>query len=245
MPKVKVDGGEIEVPQAARALPAAALAALTLAAPVAAVAQDNRFTLPPGQARVVVAGYAECVVRQRRGDVRAALLAWSPGRGEPRLPVINDCGSVAYSTTEMSFPPATYRYAMAEALYAADYRNREPGSYDGLPLVPPPTVGLPDQPTPADRAAYEAAVAERYRLIIGDCVVRTAPPAAHALLTSRVESQTETAALAAIQPVLAQCLPSGQTVRFDRSSLRGILAIVALRLNAAAGAAAQPSGGAR
>ena len=210
---------------------------------VPAAAQDNRFTLPPGQARAVVADYARCVVRRERGTVRAALLAWSPGRGEPRLPFIDDCGSVAYPTTEMSFPPATYRYAMAEALYLADYGSRAPTSFDAVPLAAPPEVSAPEGASPAARAAYDEAAAERYRLIIGDCVVRTAPAAAHAMLTSQVETQAETVALIALQPVLGQCLPRGQVARFNRTSLRGILALVALRLAAAAGATAQSSGG--
>ena len=228
-------------------LPSVLLAALALFAPSATVAQDNVYTLPRAQARAVVASYAECVVRQHSLDVRAALQAWSPGRGEPRLPVNNDCAArESYDMTEISLAPATHRYALAEALYAAEYGSRPPLSYDAVPLAPPDEVSALDQAAPPTvRAAYDHAVAERYRLIIGDCVVRTAPAAAHALLVSEVETRAEAAALAGVQPVLAPCLPTGQVARFNRGSLRGILAIAALRLNVAAGAVAPAAGGVR
>lgn len=220
------------------------LSALALAMPIAAAAQDNRYTLPPGQARVLVVRYAACMVRARSAQIRTELLAWTPGASEPRLLMLNDCSPpVAYDTTELTFAPATYRYAMAEALYVADYGTHPIASYDAVPLSPLPTLRSPDEATPAATAGYDYAVAERYRLIVGDCVVRTGPGATHALLVSQVETPAEAAALAGVQPIMAQCLPAGQTAHFSRSSLRGVLAIAALRLNAAAGAVPQTSGG--
>ncbi len=186
------------------------------------------------------------VVRVRRADVQAALAAWAPGGDIARLPVLEECArNVSYLTTELAFSEVTYRYAMAEALYLARYRTAAPVSYDAVPLARPAEVRAPTREMPAAVAAYNDAVAERYRLIIGDCVVRTGPAAAHALLTSAVATNAETNAMAAIQPIVAQCLPRGQTARFNRSSVRGILAISALRLNEAAGAPTPASGGTR
>lgn len=219
---------------------ACAAVGLSLATPAAA--QENRETLPPAQVRGLVAAYAQCVVKFQAGKVRTALRAYFAGRDD-RLPIDRECvGNAAYSTAEMTFSPEVNRYALAEALYAADYGNAPSPSFDAVPVEPPPPVAALDPASlPADaaradaaRTAYDRAVAMRYMLAVGDCVVRTDATATRALVTSAVESRAEVAALGAVQPVLAQCLPKGQTVHFNRTSLRGILALSAYRLSDAA-----------
>ena len=215
-----------------------------------AEAQTNRETLPPGQARVLVESYARCVVRFQAVRVRAALQAYFAA-GESDLPVDRDCvGNAAYSTAEMSFTSEANRYALAEALYAADYGKRPAIAFDAVPMERPPEIGEIDPaklPSDARRAqaireSHDRAVVTRYLLIVGDCVARTAPDATKSLVMSGVETRAEAAALATIQPTLAECLPKGQTVRFNRTSLRGILALSAYRLSDAVARGAKQTG---
>ncbi len=222
------------------ALAVAAPALVALAVPAAA--QENRETLPPGQARVLVETYAQCVVRLEPARVRAGIRAFLAGSDE-KLPIIRDCvGNAAYSTAEMTFSHDVNRYALAEAIYAVDYGKGPLPALDAVPVTPPPPVASLDTAAlPADaraaaevRAAHDRAVAMRYMLAVGDCVVRTDAAAARALVVAPVESRTELTAIGAIQPVLAQCLPKGQTVHFNRTSLRGIVALSAYRLSDAA-----------
>ena len=219
--------------------PALSLTMLTLAFSTPTLAQENRGILPDAQARVIVQKYAQCVVRARPDRVRASLRAYFAGKKLP-MPVVNDCAmTTAYDSTSISFSTDVYRYAMAEALYAADYGNAGPQMFDTVPLKPPPeTEPLNEAPLAAKpkllqaaREAHDQAVAERYLLIVADCITRTAPAETKALIMAPAQTSSETAAVAGLQPFLMQCLPEGQTVRLNRPKLRGVLALAAYRLS--------------
>ena len=74
---------------------------------------------------------------------------------------------------------------------------------------------------------------------VGECAVRANPQGAHSLLSARLNSNEESAAVQAMMPAFASCLPKGQQVRFNILSLRGTVAVNYYRL-ALAPKAAQP-----
>lgn len=213
-----------------------ALIGLVGAAPV--LAQDNRGILPPRQVRVMIQKYAQCLARTRTEQVRTAIAgAW--GKGDADLPINDECvRAVAYESAEMTVPDSVYVRAVAEAIYRRDFGGTPPAGFDAVPLVAPPQIApldeaaLPSNKRRAEaiRADYASRVADRYLAIVGDCVARTDPVATHQLLTTDVETKEETLALGALRPTLARCLPQGQTVSLDRSSVRGMLALAAYTL---------------
>ncbi|MES2095807.1 MAG: hypothetical protein V4459_03535 [Pseudomonadota bacterium] len=59
---------------------------------------------------------------------------------------------------------------------------------------------------------------------LGDCVVRTSPQAAYDLASSGVGSAQESAAISALAPTLAPCVPAGQNFRVKKADLRLLVA---------------------
>ncbi len=63
----------------------------------------------------------------------------------------------------------------------------------------------------------------------GACVVDASAPDVYAMINAVPDSEEEKAAIARIAPKLAPCVLEGQTVTFDRSSLRSALAVALYR----------------
>ena len=64
----------------------------------------------------------------------------------------------------------------------------------------------------------------------GECVVRTDPSGSHALLMTQVVSPEETAALKAVVPAFSSCVPAQRTLSFDKTVIRGAVALNYYRL---------------
>lgn len=214
------------------------LALTALVAPAVAAAQDYS----PQQVREVGQRYATCVIRRAPGEARRFLVV--PDR---RPPVIGDCLNEAAKSmgTEMRFPGAMYRYAMAEALIVRDYATGLPAGI--AQAAPPPR----EEPEPLDEAKLPkgkraAAIRQRFAQAQGfrvldtltECVARANPDAALAVVRSGLGDAAETVAFTTLKPTIGACLPPGQTVNFNRSVLRGSLAYNLYRLAYAARPAA-------
>lgn len=74
----------------------------------------------------------------------------------------------------------------------------------------------------------------------GECVVRTNPAAAKALLLTRVETSGEARAFDALRQALGECLPEGKTLAFGKLVLRGTIAVNYYRVAHAAHSSATP-----
>lgn len=72
----------------------------------------------------------------------------------------------------------------------------------------------------APRNAYER---------FGSCVVDASAPDVYRLFNAVPDSEQEKAAIAKIAPLLSPCIVEGQTITFDRSSLRSVLAVALYR----------------
>jgi hypothetical protein len=100
---------------------------------------------------------------------------------------------------------------------------------------------LPANASKRAKAKYEEALknfdeAQSFWLLgkYGECVVRTDPAAAKALLQTRVETAGEVIAFDGLRPALAECLPEGKTLAFGKLVLRGTIAVNYYRLAHAA-----------
>lgn len=206
----------------------AGLALLTTAA------QDDGFT--DKQVRAIAAGYATCVIKSSAGRARRFVV----GEDAPP-PIIGSCLNQAarMSGGEMRFPAAMYRYAMAEALVVRDYPAGVPDGIAEAPAIERPPLDPLDEaklPKSAKRAAEARerhARGEGFRVldIVTDCVVRREPAAAYALVRAPLDTPAETAAFGRLKTAIGQCLPQGETVRMNRSVLRGSVAANLYRLS--------------
>lgn len=59
----------------------------------------------------------------------------------------------------------------------------------------------------------------------GLCVIRRAPQEAQTLVATRPDTPEERSAVSALVPHLSNCAPVGATLRFDRSTVRGQIAV--------------------
>ena len=89
----------------------------------------------------------------------------------------------------------------------------------------------------ATRTVADAIAALRTRSVastalakFGECVVRNDAGLSHRLLMAIPDSDEEGAAIASLQPVLGQCLTAGQTLKFNKTMLRGTIAANYYRL---------------
>lgn len=112
-------------------------------------------------------------------------------------------------TSQMEIQPALARGVIAEALYRLQFARR-PQPTGPVSVAP---VLSASQRDPRDLHAgivYDFA----------QCITDANPSAVRALALSKIGSQDEKAAFAAIVPAMAPCLYKGQTVQIDRLSLR-------------------------
>ena len=206
----------------------AGLALLTTAA------QDEGFT--DKQVRAIAAGYATCVIKSSAGRARRFVV----GEDAPP-PIIGSCLNQAARTSggAMRFPPAMYRYAMAEALVVRDYPAGVPDGVAAAPEIERPALEpldeakLPKDPKRAAEIRERFARSQGFRVldILTDCVVRREPAASYALVRAPLDTPAETEAFGRLKTAIGQCLPQGETVRMNRAVLRGSLAANLYRLS--------------
>ena len=183
-------------------------------------------------ARVSAARFATCLVRHGARSWRAVLKEPVGGEGwmarfQRNLDSVclrdyraeNVQGVTVMS---LSFTPLLLRGNMFDALYRIDFGAKPAvASFDAIPALVYPV---------ADGA--EETVAQPYlvNMALGDCVARKAPGEARAFLLTEVASAAETAALQALAPAFAACVPAGAELALTRSKARAALAEPLYRL---------------
>jgi hypothetical protein len=252
MPKVKVDGIEIDVRQG---VTVGALALLALAAaPVAAqgLSEDwSNADYSTKETRALTHAYAQCVVKRQAAKASEAIAA-NVGNDiilrDYRMLIRPECLTrQIHQSTQIRFGGDLYRYALADALVNRELATKPAPDLDAVPRLIHHEPGPPPQPVDAKgrkmgkrkleaaRAGYGRDVAFAFLSHYGECIVRADTAGAKSLLVTTPDSAEESARFAALRPALARCLPEGQTLRFGKVTLRGTVAINYYRLAQAAG----------
>ena len=209
------------------------------------------------ETRALMHGYAKCVVGRRQAKASEALLLNVDNstlmRDYPSL-IVGDClvaqrgirNDARIDTVKMSFEGDLYRYALADALVSKELAGATVPDFSAVPKLDHRTPGAQPQRVSVkgkrlSQAKYDAAVRDyneavafSYLSFYGECVVRTAPSDARALLLTVPDSPEEKTSFDALRPAFAECLPAGTTLKFGRTALRGTIAINYYRLARAA-----------
>ena len=206
------------------------------------------------EVRKVQLHYGECVVKKHPVEARRFVNATkSEGPDfKKNLNAVGDGFCLAEVTpgndqSRMQFPGETLQYTLADALVRSEIREPRAGFDNVASLDQPELVEADYRPKPGakitdklltqlanDRTKQATIV---YLAEFGECVVRKNPIQAHALLMADPGSPEEGSALQAIYPSLGGCMTAGQTLTFNRSILRGTIAMNYYRLSLASGQA--------
>lgn len=215
------------------------IGAIVAVAVIGSTAAAQEQPASPAMAERYQAEFADCVVRRKAyaAPVAAFLrtIPESPTWGEAGLKAadlscLNAAARRADSRITMRMQPSSFRDALYPALYRQQFARA------------PQTARIPALP-PLDVAAeFEGDVASlpaeyRPRRALGDCVARANPVGAHAMLLAAPASKDETAAVEALKPAIAACLPAGTSIRMNRPALRAHVGEALYKLSRAAIAA--------
>ncbi|HEX8442746.1 MAG TPA: hypothetical protein VF631_03760 [Allosphingosinicella sp.] len=228
-----------------------ALAAPALVQPVRA-AQD--FEYSTAETRKLMHAYAQCAVARQARRASEALVRNVDNsvilRTYPQL-IAGDClAKQTRRSTKMSFSGDLYRYALADALVSHEFSTSEALRFESVPRLDHRDPGELPKPIGANgkrlsARKYEAAVKDHkqgaaiaYISRYGECVVRSAPGEARALLKTAPDSAEESVRFGALRVALGTCLREGESLRFGRTTLRGTIAVNYYRLAYAARAGA-------
>lgn len=190
--------------------------------------------------------FADCVVEKKPEKASEAILANADNHtiyeDYPDLISSRCLTAVKHNATSLRMTGDAFRYALAEALIRAE---------DILISIDQLKTAAPlDHIQMRDRAAYEEKLASAhtteekrevedwysirksiaYMSQFGECVVRGDAMNTGVLLETEPFSDDETMAISALQPSLAACVKKDRTIRLDRTSLRGTLAMNYYRL---------------
>lgn len=230
----------------------ALLAVAVLAAGQPAAARQARAA-DPAEIRAALGFYGACIVK-REGEIASKTVLsgefLDTRSDEGKRLVQKEC--LADRVTVARFNDAALKGAMADALVARSLDRLTATSFDGVPALTyaePWPVRLTDrngsdlspERIAAQQRKYDEKLGEVARAKMAECVTRTAGTQVRAMLATPAASAAELAALQAVAPSLSGCLPAGQTIGFDRMTLRGALAVAYYRL----ASAAQPTGAAQ
>lgn len=188
--------------------------------------------------------YGDCVVRRNAVAARQVVLAEVPNddiREDYRRLISTDCMSDAGrgGVAGILFRADSFRYMLAEGLVRLDYRASGPIDFTAVPRIDRPPVAALDEEELAGmgrrrqaelRESHRLATALRAMALLAECVARAAPEGVRSLALSEPQSADETQRFAVVQPAIAACLPPGESVRLDRSVLRGALLLNYYRL---------------
>ena len=207
--------------------------------------------------RDVQALVGKCIVKDQYNDAKAYVLSdditpKTHGRMMDRL-TDGKCLILAkkrwIGSPSLDLPFDTFRYLLANALVQRDYPVViSPDLSAVQPLYRNAIAQLSSSAVVdrklnrRERVEREIKVAELYVLEFGECVVRKNVRSSHELTLSLPESRDESAAIAALKPAFTACLTYGRTLTFDKSNLRGTVAVNYYRLVSAAGRATGVTG---
>lgn len=176
-------------------------------------------------ARIAVDKYAACILQQNGYRVRPLLdqPVGDKNEGERWLSVLktrcinkSTVGDRFEEQAQMRFSPLVIRGAMFEALLAKDYAmTPKVASFEDITSV---KYAAPASEPSGKEAVYALA------MDIGECTVRKAANASYTLLETAVGSKDEMAATKGLIPTIGSCTPSGVTMEFSLSVIRGMIA---------------------
>ncbi len=200
--------------------------------------------------RTIMFDYAKCVVKQRHARAAEAILK-NAGNDEINKKysdlIRGDClVSAANGEAEMTFGGDLYRYALADALVNADLAKTSDSDFSNrAPLAhvePYLQVELDAALAKIKSARKRAEVQEMFDnqstvswlSRYGECVVRHNPVSTKAWLLTAPNAPEESVHIAALQSAFGDCLVGRQTQKFNRMTMRGLVAINYYRLAMAA-----------
>lgn len=223
------------------------LTSLLLAAAVAAQGPESDYSI--GETRKLIHAYGNCIVKKQPARASEAVLR-NLGNSEllrsyPQL-IDGACLSqLAGRGVQARFKGDQYRYALAEGLVRRTAAEAL-AQLDAVPRLDHRDVGeapskLDKKGRPLKPARYEAALlahqqdeAYAYLSRYGECVVRSDPAGARALLFSEPLTPEENNRFSALRTAFGTCLPEGATLQFGKLALRGTIAVNYYRLAMAA-----------
>ena len=230
-------------------------AALALAASAAA---DDEWDSK--EVREVQAKFGQCVVKKSAAAARKMVLTPDLEGGEWRRTMSRvgdgDCllkATESNNGVQMKFPSNTLRYTLADALVRSEFRaGTLPSIKDTAPLEQPKfdeskyELEPGKKPTKGQLEKLSESRDKRIALIFlaefGECVARANPAKSHAMLMAQPDTVEENMAFKALMPEFASCLAAGEQLKFNKSTLRGTLALNYYRLAHAPRAAATAAG---
>lgn len=194
-------------------------AAVAQSPPFPVVFTRNVVEVTGDTERRIMADFAQCALRiaPRKVEKALALQAGAESMMAIRRLANHRCLKEGH---QMTIRANTMRGVM----FAALYRRRE-------------AVAAPISPGPAMPKIRLGAVAsgddneKAYRLLVGlaGCVVDRDLAAARRLVLAQTASPEEQAAFQAVSPILADCLPTGTTLKLNKTMVEGALAEVLYR----------------
>jgi len=162
-------------------------------------------------ARRITNDFAECVVR-KYGRLAERSVAGSASTKSAHL-MASLAAPECLSSGELRMPQALMRGAMFRALYIRSYGRMAPV---GQPVV----INYAAELIPGDGLSQRMAAL----LPIASCMAQGNPTASRAFVLANAATKAEQAAINALRPALANCLPAQMTITFSKAVLQGMLA---------------------
>ena len=184
----------------------AAGAALALSGPAAA--DEGQ----PSLRQIYEAG--RCIVDNDRRTAVSFLQSLPMDEGEADLSLLPDNLTRRCAQGWGTVDSLHFRGAIAQALFFRDF--------GGFGIEPPRSVPLVNLNIPAQSSPPGTGMTELYRW--ADCVVRNDIGHAERLLSSRVGSQNEAAAIESLRAYMSACVPEGQQLSVRPSDFRSLIA---------------------
>lgn len=167
------------------------------------------------KARLVMEGFARCVVVRHRTAVMRAI-GFPPMSVDENKALGRLVDDKCLLNGTMNFSPVHFR----GGLYTALYRERFGG---GMGALKTDAVDFALGTTPLPGSPTAQGVALRKFL---DCAVRRQPTAAHQVVTGKAGSAVENAGFSALMTDLSACVDKNARLRFTRTELEGLIAEV-------------------
>lgn len=194
-----------------------------------------REMIDPVKVRDIAQDFAICAVKKHPELASKYVLdagVWLEKRDFRKLFNPGCVPTDGWRFTAISGGRTQMRFALAEALIRLHYPSASMADVvNAAPLdhEPMPIEALPDKDKPRTvemLANMEKARAANQAIsMLGECIVRASPVAAHGLLLSEPGSESETQYLAALQPVAGNCVEKGAAINLTKFSLRGTIAL--------------------
>ena len=229
-----------------KALPFAPLVLVLSAAPTSAQPASTRESQADAKkAREVLRSFGQCIVNSKGSRVLAAHVILEDVSNETiikKYPGLVDPNCMPMGANTLTLPGDYIRYGIAEALVTREL-VQPATSFDGVPLLQHKAVDPADFTAKPGASKKSIQTLEQARLNaedrvfaskFGECVVRTDPAYSRKLLFTATSSLEEDAFFAALRPALGSCLIPGQTIKIEKSMVRGTIALNYYRLAHAA-----------